>query len=99
MLVDPLFGIRLARRGGRTRLVIRLWHVADVDLGPPLGSRPLWSGIVTSEESRTEFGLVATARTTNDAATPLQAVDQAARRGGSSVDAQARNGTPVLLVW
>ena len=83
----------------RTRLVIRLWHVADVGFGQPADLRPLWSGIATSEQSRTEFGLVATARTTNDAAAALQAVDQAARREGSSVDAQARNGTPVLLVW
>ena len=84
----------------QNRLVVRLWHVADVsDADTPPKWRPLWSGIVTAETARTEFGLVATARTTNDVAAPLQAVEQALRSEYSSTRTHTRGGTPLLLVW
>jgi undecaprenyl-diphosphatase len=82
------------------RLVIRLWHVADVSDGDTLPQwRPLWNGIVTTERLRTEFGLVATARTTNDVATALQAVAQAVLAEQSSARMETLNETRVLLVW
>jgi hypothetical protein len=46
-----------------------------------------------------EFGLVATARTTGDVATPLQAYDQAVRGAGANVRKETALGMPVLLVW
>jgi hypothetical protein len=83
----------------RNRLVIRLWQVAEVSDAGSAQPAPLWSGILTAEQSRTEFGLIATARTTNDHATPLQAIDQAVRGEQVSVQVRAESGTTVLLVW
>lgn len=82
------------------RIVIRLWHVANV-ADPASGPKttPLWTGTVTAERARTEFGLVTTARTTSDVAAPLHAVDAALRAGHSTVWTQTQGGIPVLLVW
>ncbi|HET6801999.1 MAG: VTT domain-containing protein [Betaproteobacteria bacterium] len=80
-----------------TRLVLRLWHVAEVSDGSH--AEPLWTGIVTAESGRMEFGLVATARTTGDVAAPLQAFDQAVRGAGANVRKETALGMPVLLVW
>jgi membrane protein DedA with SNARE-associated domain len=82
----------------RHRLVIRLWHLADVSDDRSPHRWPLWSGMVTLEEARTEFGLIATARTTGDVSGPLQAVDQAARRGGLIVETRGSGEGPVLLI-
>ena len=79
------------------RLVLRLWHVADVSDGTR--GEPLWTGIVTAELSRMEFGLVATARTTGDVAAPLQAFDHAVRSANANVRKETALGMPVLLVW
>ena len=82
------------------RLVIRLWHVADVDVSAALQPRqPLWVATVTAERARMEFGLVGTARTTADISTPLAAIEQAVRASGASVEAQTLGGIRVLLVW
>ena len=82
------------------RLVIRLWHVADVDVaGASASRRPLWVGSATAELAKMEFGLIGTARTTADVATPLAAIEQAMRASDAKVDAQTLGGTRVLLVW
>ena len=83
--------------GTTTRLVLRLWHVANVSDGASV--EPLWTGIVTAEMGHMEFGLVATARTTGDVAAPLQAFDQAVRNANANVRKETALGMPVLLVW
>ena len=83
----------------KTRVVLRLWHTADVGELASSTVRPLWSGIVTAETARTEFGLVATARTTNDIATPLQIFESAVRGEHVTRETREPGGTPVLLVW
>ena len=77
--------------------MLRLWHVADASEGTRV--EPLWTGIVTAEQRHTEFGLVATARTTGDVAAPLEAFDQAARGANVNVRKETALGMPVLLVW
>ena len=82
------------------RVVLRLWHVADViDMIDPSQRRPLWQGTATLELARMEFGLVATARTTDDTSTPLEAVENAFRAARLNVVARAEAGTRVLLAW
>jgi len=46
-----------------------------------------------------EFGLVGTARTTDDTSTPLEAVENALRAARLNVVARAQAGTRVLLAW
>ena len=82
------------------RLVIRLWHVADVDVpGASVSRQPLWVGTATAELAKMEFGLIGSARTTADVSTPLAAIEQAMRGRDANVDAQTLAGTRVLLVW
>jgi len=82
------------------RVVLRLWHVADViDMIDPSQRRPLWQGTATLELARMEFGLVGTARTTDDTSTPLEAVENALRAARLNVVARAQAGTRVLLAW
>jgi undecaprenyl-diphosphatase len=81
------------------RLVVRLWHAADIKGLGSSPSTPLWIGFVTAERSGTEFGLIATARTMPDAAMPLRALDDAIKGAHTTSRQQMRNGTPVLLVW
>jgi hypothetical protein len=61
--------------------------------------QPWWAGVVTAEETRTEFGLVATARTVRDDAAPLRALVDALRAQTVRVDEQSAGGVPVLLIW
>ena len=81
------------------RWVVRLWHAADVKGMASSSSTPLWIGFVTAERAGTEFGLIATARTTPDAAAPLRALDDAIKGAHTTSREQMRNGTPVLMVW
>jgi undecaprenyl-diphosphatase len=81
------------------RLVVRLWHAAEIRDSASSDSTPLWIGFVTAERAGTEFGLVATARTTPDAAMPLRAFEEAIRGAHTTSRQQMRNGTPVLMVW
>ena len=83
----------------RNRLVIRLWQVAELSDAGSAQPAPLWSGILTAEQSRTEFGLIGTARTTNDSTPALQAVDDAVRGAGLNVATHTLGGSPLLLVW
>ena len=83
----------------RNRLVIRLWQVAEVSDAGSAQPAPLWSGILTAEQSRTEFGLIGTARTTNDSTPALQAMDDAVRGAGLNVATHTLGGSPLLLVW
>jgi len=83
-----------------TRVVIRLWHVADVvNTASPNERRPLWQAMVTTEVARMEFGLVDTARTTVDVTTPLHAFEKAVLSAHANVTAETQAGTRVLLVW
>jgi undecaprenyl-diphosphatase len=81
------------------RRVLRLWHVADVVDGEAMTPRPLWAGIVTTEQMRTELGLVATARTTYDVAPDAPALQASLRSAGLNAVAQTQDGRSVLLVW
>ena len=81
------------------RLVVRLWHAAEIKGLASSASVPLWIGFVTAERAGTEFGLIATARTTPDAAMPLRVLDDAIRVAHTTSRQQKRNGTPVLMVW
>ena len=87
----------------RNRTVIRLWRIAAVSAADqPSGAatnQPLWAGVVTAEQSRTEFGLVATARTVRDDAAPLRMLTDALRGQGVRFDEQSSSGMPVVLVW
>ena len=82
----------------QSRLVVRFWWVANVT--DQAGSlRPLWEGTATLERARTEFGLIATARTSTDVATPSRAIEAAARAAHANVDVRERAGIPALLIW
>jgi undecaprenyl-diphosphatase len=84
----------------RDRFVVRLWRAAVIgDDAAPTRLLPLWNGIVTVERARTEFGMIATARTTTDFASPLHAVEEAVRGEHATLQARMQAGTPVLLVW
>jgi undecaprenyl-diphosphatase len=87
----------------RNRTVIRLWRVAAVSAtDQPSGAsvlQPLWAGVVTAEQTRTEFGLIATARTLRDDAAPLRALVDALRAQTVRFDEQSAGGVPVLLIW
>jgi undecaprenyl-diphosphatase len=83
----------------RTRTVIRLWRVAAViDNETPLRPLPLWTGMITIERSRSEFGLIATTRTTSVADDPVQALTASLREERIAVGTR-RSGRNVLLVW
>lgn len=81
------------------RLVVRLWQAAEIRASASPTSTPLWIGFVTVERAGTEFGLIATARTTPDAVMPLHAFEEAIRGAHTTSRQQMRNGTPVLMVW
>jgi len=84
----------------RNREVIRLWRIASVTLPDESSDpTPLWAGVVTTERARTEFGLVATTRTTNETAAPLRVVADAIRQAGMHVDDRMLVDSPVLLAW
>jgi undecaprenyl-diphosphatase len=82
------------------RIVIRLWRVANVldDRDAPRVV-PLWSGMITTERVRSEFGLVETTRTT-DVATPVDDALGAAVQGAHVVrSGRDAGGQRVELVW
>jgi undecaprenyl-diphosphatase len=87
----------------RKRFVVRLWRVASVSAADrPFDAtalQPLWAGVVTAEQSRTEFGLVATARTIPDSAMPLLTLIDALHGQAVRLEVESASGTPVLLVW
>lgn len=84
----------------RSREVIRLWRVASVTLPDDSSNpTPLWAGVVTTERAQTEFGLVATTRTTNATAAPLRVVADAIRQAGMHLDDRVLVDAPVLLAW
>jgi len=83
----------------RTRIVLRLWHVANViEDGTSPRVLPLWAGMITTERARSELGLMETTRTAEVASEAGAALGPALR------DAHvARNerdgGRAVELVW
>jgi undecaprenyl-diphosphatase len=80
------------------RRVLRLWHVADISDGAGT-PRPLWTGIVTTEQKRTELGLIASARTTHDVAPDTAKLEASLRSAGPNAAARTQDGRSVLLVW
>ena len=84
----------------RTRVVVRLWQVANVaDDAPPPRTLPLWAGMITTEHARSELGLLQIARTTKDFVAPEQALAGVAQTGRASVEVRPKNGRSVLLMW
>ncbi|MGE5169048.1 MAG: VTT domain-containing protein [Rudaea sp.] len=82
----------------RERVVVRLWHAADVVREPALAdATPLWIGMVTAERLRAEFGLIQSVRTVEASALSESGLSSIApdalpvRRQGS--------GSTVLLIW
>lgn len=82
-----------------TRAVIRLWRVAEIIDADGTQSRTLWNGMVTTERLRTESGLFAVARTTNDFAAPLQGLERNVQGVRVVQETRERSGAPVLLIW
>lgn len=82
-----------------TRVVIRLWHTADIVEAGGAPSRPLWSAMVTIERLRTEGGLIAVARTASDFALPLQQLERDVQGMHIVSETDGRSGTPVLRIW
>jgi undecaprenyl-diphosphatase len=83
----------------RTRVVLRLWHVANViEDGPAPQVLPLWAGMITTERARSELGLVETTRTA-DVATQAGAVLGPVLRDAHVVRGERDGGQGVELVW
>ena len=84
----------------QTRIVLRLWRVAGiVDDGAPPRILPLWAGMVTSERSRSEAGLIETVHTANDAVAPVKAVVEGLDGVHMARKARDAAGGSVVLVW
>jgi undecaprenyl-diphosphatase len=83
-----------------TRTVIRLWSAADVvnDASLPR-TFPLWIGMITTERSRSEWGLIAVARTTPEAPAPETALAEADHDKHVTIETRSATGRNVLLVW
>ena len=82
------------------RYVARLWPVANaVDDANPPRTLPLWAGMVTMEQARSEFGLLQIARTTKEFVSPDRALAGVAQAGRAAFEARPENGRGVLLMW
>lgn len=83
----------------RRRVVIRLWHVADAIEDAPSQRVPLWTGIVTIEQARSQWGLVAVARTTPETPAPEQVLAKALQGEHVAVETRSSTKRDVLLAW
>jgi membrane-associated phospholipid phosphatase len=83
----------------RRRVVIRLWHVADIIEDMPPQRVPLWTGIVTIEQARSQWGLIAVARTTPETPAPEEVLANALRGEHAAVETRSSTQRDVLLVW
>jgi membrane protein DedA with SNARE-associated domain/membrane-associated phospholipid phosphatase len=78
------------------RTVLRLWHVAD-GTDESRSRLPIWGGILTTERSRPEWGLIAVTRTLPGAPEPARTL---AEIHGERTALETRvDGGQVLLVW
>jgi hypothetical protein len=76
--------------------VLRLWHVAD-GTDESRSRLPIWGGILTTERSRPEWGLIAVTRTLPGAPEPARTL---AEIHGERTALETRvDGGQVLLVW
>jgi len=83
----------------RRRVVIRLWHVADAIEDAPSRRVPLWAGIVTIEQARSQWGLIGVARTTPETPAPEQVLANALQGRHVAVETRPTTKRNVLLVW
>lgn len=83
----------------RRRVVIRLWHVADAIEDAPSQRVPLWTGIVTIEQARSQWGLVAVARTTPETPAPEQVLAKALQGEHVAVETRSSTKRDLLLAW
>jgi membrane protein DedA with SNARE-associated domain/membrane-associated phospholipid phosphatase len=83
----------------RRRVVIRLWHVADAIEDAPSQRVPLWTGIVTIEQTRSQWGLIAVARTTPETPAPEQVLANALQGEHVAVETRSSTDRDVLLAW
>ena len=83
----------------RRRVVIRLWHVADAIEDAPSERVPLWTGIVTIEQARSQWGLIAVARTTPETPAPEEELANALQGEHVAVETRPSTKRDVLLVW
>ena len=83
----------------RRRVVIRLWRVADVIEDMPPQRVPLWTGIVTIEQARSQWGLIAVARTTPETPAPEQVLANAVQGQHVAVETRLSTKGDALLVW
>ncbi|MDQ2916756.1 MAG: phosphatase PAP2 family protein [Pseudomonadota bacterium] len=84
----------------RTRTVIRLWRVAAaIDDASPPRTLPLWTGMITTERSRSEWRLITVARTASDAPAPEQALAEAVHDKHIAVETRSSTTSNVLLIW
>lgn len=91
---------RIKPLDARTRLVIRLWRVAESGDDASSAQRmPIWTGMITRESSRSEWHVVAVTHT--DARFPVAADALADAVAGSHSVTETRpaSGKNVLLVW
>jgi undecaprenyl-diphosphatase len=83
--------------GAHERLVLRLWHVADVDEDRALRV-PIFVGMITRERSHSEWHLVTVTSTVSDAVPPAKALGEALSAWHTHARPRA-SGPGVLLAW
>lgn len=83
----------------RTRVVMRLWHVADAVIDSPASHRvPIWTGMITIERAHPQWRLVLVARTDPRLPAPNDALAHAVAGRRSAIVTRDRSADPVLLV-
>jgi membrane-associated phospholipid phosphatase len=84
----------------RTRLVMRLWRVAEAadDTSPALRV-PIWTGMITREHSRPEWHVIAATRTDAEFPPAAHVLRDAIAGQRNAVATLPASGEPVLLVW
>jgi hypothetical protein len=83
----------------RTRIAIRLWRVAEAADDAASRRVPVWAGFVATEQSRSEWGLIAVARTVPQPPAAAQALAAALRGRHFAVGMRSMTKSEVLLVW
>jgi membrane protein DedA with SNARE-associated domain/membrane-associated phospholipid phosphatase len=83
----------------RTRIAIRLWRVAEAADDAASRRVPVWAGFVATEQSRSEWGLIAVARTVPQPPAAAQALADAVRGRHFAVEMRSMTKSEVLLVW
>jgi undecaprenyl-diphosphatase len=91
---------RIKPLDARTRLVIRLWRVAEAtDDASPSRRTPLWTGMITTERLRAEAHAVAITRTDRHLPAAADALADAIAGQRTKVESRPAGGERLLLVW